>query len=414
MATLDSVKTKIQKLIDAVNAITGNHHTDLTEAVSVLLAGYGQGSGGATRQITFMAADNETQNSVVTLVPRFSFDLSAAPKLTRESTVDKVFSHVGWSRTPDGEAEPGIFANVTEDLVLYPVWAESVRYYTVRFWDGSKLLRTEQVPYGGSSNWTYKKTGAYFQGWTPEPVGITGDLDCYGDWVWASFATDTWEQITQNCRAGKATEYYKAGDEREMYVPYGGTYDGATGDTITLKIARIGNALDASGQSMHGMVVVAITPYRSSKMAYRAVNDDSDTYASLSYPDSDIYSWLLKVRESLPSELRLRYVKKSVVMKYAHLTNITTFDLSFDLWPLSISEVSGSGLTGGYEVFGDTVTTDALESRIMCLPNGEAVPWVLRDPASFDKVYVVKEDGSIVQKAVTDADGYYVVFAFFL
>lgn len=48
MATVESVKNKIQGLIDTANGATGNSDTDLTTAVSALVAGYGQGgsSGG--------------------------------------------------------------------------------------------------------------------------------------------------------------------------------------------------------------------------------------------------------------------------------------------------------------------------------------------------------------------------------
>ena len=43
MATADSVKNKIQGLIDSANASTGNADTDLTSAVNSLIEGFGQG-----------------------------------------------------------------------------------------------------------------------------------------------------------------------------------------------------------------------------------------------------------------------------------------------------------------------------------------------------------------------------------
>ncbi|MBQ8830850.1 MAG: hypothetical protein IJ017_04580 [Oscillospiraceae bacterium] len=47
MATAESVKTKIQGLIDTANEATGGTDTDLTAAVNTLIAGFGQGGGGA-------------------------------------------------------------------------------------------------------------------------------------------------------------------------------------------------------------------------------------------------------------------------------------------------------------------------------------------------------------------------------
>ena len=44
MATADSVKAKIQGLIDLSNSKTGQSNTDLTSAVNELVDGYGQGA----------------------------------------------------------------------------------------------------------------------------------------------------------------------------------------------------------------------------------------------------------------------------------------------------------------------------------------------------------------------------------
>lgn len=43
MATADSVKEKIQELIEKANDATGNTDTDLTSAIDALVAGFGQG-----------------------------------------------------------------------------------------------------------------------------------------------------------------------------------------------------------------------------------------------------------------------------------------------------------------------------------------------------------------------------------
>ncbi len=45
MATLDSVKAKIQSLISKANSKTGRADTDMTAAVDALIAGFGQGGG---------------------------------------------------------------------------------------------------------------------------------------------------------------------------------------------------------------------------------------------------------------------------------------------------------------------------------------------------------------------------------
>lgn len=48
MTTAESVKSKIQGLLDMANEMTGNNDTDLTTAVNALVAGFGQGGSGAS------------------------------------------------------------------------------------------------------------------------------------------------------------------------------------------------------------------------------------------------------------------------------------------------------------------------------------------------------------------------------
>ena len=55
MATAESVKSKIQGLIDTANKATGNSDTDLTTAINALVAGFGQGGSGGGESGIYMA-----------------------------------------------------------------------------------------------------------------------------------------------------------------------------------------------------------------------------------------------------------------------------------------------------------------------------------------------------------------------
>lgn len=78
MATADSVKAKLQGLIDAANAVTGTADTDMTAAVNSLISGFG-GGGADIKSMTVTPA--EVVNTVtlpeligkqnVILIPRF-------------------------------------------------------------------------------------------------------------------------------------------------------------------------------------------------------------------------------------------------------------------------------------------------------------------------------------------------------
>lgn len=68
MSTAESVKAKIQNLIDTANAATGNADTDLTTAVNSLVAGFGQGGGGSNPFVSiedFVVAVSSTNTQAV-------------------------------------------------------------------------------------------------------------------------------------------------------------------------------------------------------------------------------------------------------------------------------------------------------------------------------------------------------------
>lgn len=75
MATADSVKAKMQGLIDSANAKTGGNDTTLTGAVSALIAGFGQGGGssGGTSGIYVAEVTPEEDTNEI----RISHDLNA-------------------------------------------------------------------------------------------------------------------------------------------------------------------------------------------------------------------------------------------------------------------------------------------------------------------------------------------------
>ena len=166
---------------------------------------------------------------------------------TKESTVDTVYTYSGWSLTDGGSADTNSFSNVTEDRTVYAAYTESVRYYTVNFYDGETLLKTEQVAYGGSSSYTYRKDNHVFNGWNPEPTNITGDLDCYGAWEESySFADASWEYIAQVSESGKASEVFSIGDTRTATV---------NNQTVTIEIIAFDTDVKADGSGKAGITM---------------------------------------------------------------------------------------------------------------------------------------------------------------
>lgn len=102
---------------------------------------------------------------------------------TKESTAQYEYAFAGWSKTIGGSVDPNALLNVETDRSVYAVFTETLRTYTVRFYNEAVLLQTVSVKYGESATYTGDepvKEGDYkFTGWKPEPTNITADVDCY-------------------------------------------------------------------------------------------------------------------------------------------------------------------------------------------------------------------------------------------
>ena len=107
---------------------------------------------------------------------------------TKASTAQYNYTFMGWSTTKGSTiAETGILNDITADKSLYAVFSQSLRTFTVYFYNGSTLLQTaENVQYGGTATYTGEtptKDGFTFSGWQPSNVNITADTSCYAQFV---------------------------------------------------------------------------------------------------------------------------------------------------------------------------------------------------------------------------------------
>lgn len=107
---------------------------------------------------------------------------------TKTSTAQYNYTFMGWSTTKGSTtAGTGVLNDITADKSLYAVFSQSLRTFTVYFYNGSTLLQTaENVQYGGTATYTGEtptKDGFTFSGWQPSNVNITADTSCYAQFV---------------------------------------------------------------------------------------------------------------------------------------------------------------------------------------------------------------------------------------
>lgn len=151
------------------------------------IVGTHEGGGGSvegTATVTFCNYDGTELFSRPVFVGDDCDDPIAQGKInepTRESTAQYSYAFSGWSLTQGGTASASALRTVTADRTVYAAYTANVRYYTVRFWNGSVLDQ--------ESTWAYGSTPAYqggapvpeegyvFDRWLPEISAVTGDMD---------------------------------------------------------------------------------------------------------------------------------------------------------------------------------------------------------------------------------------------
>lgn len=117
---------------------------------------------------------------------------------SKTATAQYTFSFVGWNTAMNAaSADANALKAVTGDRNVYAAFSQTVRTYTVYFYNGSTLLQTvNNVPYGGSATYTgstptYNGTGDAadyeFTGWNPTGKGITGNTSCYAQWKYTGY-----------------------------------------------------------------------------------------------------------------------------------------------------------------------------------------------------------------------------------
>lgn len=180
---------KLTAIADAIRAKTGKTESLTLDQMPTEISSITTGGGSSedVRYVTFMNGDVELYKKPVAVgddcVDVVAKGLIPAP--TKESTVQYNYTHYGWGAENGGAADADILKNITEDKTVYAIYTEVARTYTITYYDsdGTTVLKTEQVAYGSTPNYTPKKDGVIFGKWTPTPVAVTGDASYVASWL---------------------------------------------------------------------------------------------------------------------------------------------------------------------------------------------------------------------------------------
>jgi hypothetical protein len=123
-------------------------------------------------------------------MPVLKGDICKDPVLTgaistpvKGSTVQYDFTYAGgWSLTNGGAVDANALSNVTDDRIVYATYTSSLRSYTITFYDGESVLKSESYEYGSIPSYSPEKGGYNFIGWQPEISVVTGNAEYYAQW----------------------------------------------------------------------------------------------------------------------------------------------------------------------------------------------------------------------------------------
>ena len=317
---------------------------DITSFLLGYKKGIASGSGAAVdpvHTVTFMSWDGSEvigQRSVVDgddcadMVARGKWE---AP--TRDSTVQYNYTYSGWSSTSGGAASSSALSAVTEDRTVYAAYTSSVRYYTITYYDGDTVLKTESKPYGSTLEYKPTKDGFSFVGWSPELAMVTGDTSYYAVWQEKlTFAGASWADIARVSEAGEAKNHFQVGDRRTETI-----------DGITVVLAIAG--FDSDRYQKDGVYVTAGITIISD--LYGSTRTFKTKSGVTKYTDTEEKAYYDTLYTKFPAELKsvIKQVKKDYIVNsnqtIAYL-RCSTYDAY--VWQPSFGEVYTKGAADSY------------------------------------------------------------------
>lgn len=312
---------------------------------------------------------------------------------TRESTVDTDYTFVGWT---------GAYDTILGDTIVTAVYRESVRQYTVRFYNGQVLLQTsvvnayERAKYTGDD---LTQPGYLWTGWDKDTSSVTSDMDVRAVWEAPSIPskieltsgqklTDVYSpaQIYAICTAGMAENYFAVGDEIEIAL----TSDVLADESIVMQVYGFNHFRLADGSAMancvFGMKGVLTASY---KMNSTNINTNGWSASLMrTYLNETVFAELPYIWRAIIREVQVLSsigdMKTAIATSTDKLFLFSQAEVGFSKTDVPyVNEVDSEADNVTFSLFTDNA------SRIKKLFNGagSASYWWLRSPFASSSTY---------------------------
>lgn len=314
---------------------------------------------------------------------------------SKESTAQYSYTFVGWDKS---------FVNILQNLTVNARYSESLRYYTVYFYNGETLLQTSpDIPYGGSALYTGEtpvdSVNHYdFDGWNPAPSNITGDTNCYAQfpnpYEYAEIE-DTWTQIIAAIDNGTYKTKYHVGNYKPLDL-------GSEG-IINMQIVAIDKDVKASGGGTApitwiGEKLLVTSHSMNLELAGDTGNRTIGTGTIGGWEESEMRSWLKStIKPLIPSEVRSRIVEVSKATYIYNSDETTTKNAitTDDVWIPSEREIFGGTSRESEGIYYSGVFNSAEMRKKMKVNGSSTTGWWLRSAYSTTSFRIVYYNGSV-------------------
>ena len=315
------------------------NETDSTHTVAVYEGSTG-GNSDDVRYVTFMSEDGKTELLVKPVAVGDDcanvIDRGLISTPTKESTPQYNYTFTGWSLTPNGTADANALKSVTEDRVVYEAFNSELRYYTINYYDGDTLLKSESLAYGSILTYTPEKSGYNFTGWEPALTVVTGNADYYSQWQEGlTFANASWEKIAELSEAGTASQYFALGDTKSI------TWTHPNGVEMTTDFQIVGFDHDdlADGTGKAGITLMSVPEVYIGGLSNNILGISGTNTWNASNLRNDVCA---KIHEALPTNVKS--IIKPVLKQHINNTLTKIITCEDNVWVPSAEEVDINGV----------------------------------------------------------------------
>lgn len=218
-------------------------------------------------------------------------------KPTKESTAQYHYRYSHW----DSAA-----LNITDFVVIQAVYIETIRSYTISFYNENTLLESHVLEYGMTPEYKSKTLPTKlnveypqdykFLGWTPEISIVEGDTNYYAIFSDSDHLLDNWTKISNSVLNNTYKDLYPLGILKRDKLTYS---DGTTED-VEFELVGYDHDTLSNGSGLAGMTFLCKTTLKD-----KHIMNNSQTLNRVGWSESDMRKYLQDtVYPALSSELR--------------------------------------------------------------------------------------------------------------